>query len=253
MAAPGHPALPMSLALVGLKSPESLRQQVEWAAARGFRAVQLNAAAADARPRDLGRSARRDIAALLRRNELTLSGVDLWIPVSHYLDPAHADHAVTTACQAIDFAADLAQLTTGRAALSLLLPADRALSAGLLQTLADRCQRAGARIADHTWPAAPEFHDNDPIGVGIDPATILLAGDAPETALAQMGPRLVSARLSDISAAGRVTPGEGGLDLLEYSVAASTIPAALPLVVDLRGLADQQRAVGALVSAPGRL
>lgn len=242
----------MSLALVGLKAPVSLREQVEWAASKGFRAVQLNAAAAGARPRELGRSARRDIGAMLRRQELTLSGVDLWIPASHFLDPAYADHAVSTACEAIDFASDLAQLTSGRASLSLHLPDDRAAGAGLLQTLADRCQRAGARIADHAWPPAPA-QDSDPIGVGVDPATILLAGDAPESALAQVAKRLVGARLSDISAAGRVTPGRGRLDLLEYFVAASMVPAASPLVLDLRGITDQARTVEALVEPTGRV
>ena len=190
---------------------------------------------------------------MLRRNELTLSGVDLWIPVGHFLDPAHADHAVTAACEAIDFVADLAQLTGGRAALSLQLPSDRQLGARLVQALTERCQRAGARIADHAWPPSPADHMGDPIGVGLDPAAILLSADgSPEQAVSQFAARLVSARLSDISAAGRVTPGEGSLDLLAYSVAASTVPSASPLILDLRGLADQVRTVRTLVSAPGR-
>lgn len=242
----------MSLALAGLKAPTTLRAQVEWAASRGFRAVQLNAAAPDARPRDLGRSARRDIAAMLRRNELTLSGVDLWIPAAHYLEPQRADHAISSTCEAIDFAADLAQLTSGRAVLSLQLPEDRSGGALLMQTLTERCQRAGARIADHNWPPAPASDVADPIGVGLDPAAVLLAGGAsPDQALAQVARRLVSARLSDIASTGRVVPGEGRLSLLEYLIAVTTVPAVTPLILDLRGLNDQSRAVDALVAPPG--
>lgn len=253
MIAPELPALPLSLALVGFTERAALRDQLEWAASHAFRAVQLNAAAPGARPRELGRSARRDIAAMLRRNALSLSGIDLWIPVSHYLDPAHADHAITSACDAIDYAAELAELTGGRAQLSLSLPADQGPAGRLLQTLAERCQRVGARVADHAWPPAGAQEAQSPIGIGIDPATVLLHGAvSPDQALLEAGSRLAAARLTDLSAAGRVTPGQGRLDLLAYLVAASTAPGALPLVVDLRGIADQARAADALVNPPRR-
>ena len=53
----------------------------------GWQAVQLSAAMPGTRPRDLGSSARRDLQATLRRNELLAAGMDLWIPREHYIDP----------------------------------------------------------------------------------------------------------------------------------------------------------------------
>jgi len=41
---------------------------------RGFRAVQFSALTPDLRPRELDQSARRDVLATLRRNELQLGG-----------------------------------------------------------------------------------------------------------------------------------------------------------------------------------
>ncbi|MEM7756072.1 MAG: hypothetical protein AAF297_10600, partial [Planctomycetota bacterium] len=75
------PALPASKAAIGAVS------------AMGARAIQLDATRAGLRPRDLERSARRDLAATMRREELAFSGVDLWIPPHHFVDPDRADRA----------------------------------------------------------------------------------------------------------------------------------------------------------------
>ncbi len=239
---PGVPTIPLSLALAGLMSPTRLRDQVEWAASLGFRALQLNAAAPGTRPRELGRSARRDIAGMLRRNELSLSGIDLWIPPAHFLDPARADHAMSAVSEAIEFTSEMATLIGGNAVLSLALPADRDSSRGVVRSLEDKCQSVGVRIADFTWPPAPLTEALSPIGVGVDPAGIFAAGRAdPPAELLRLGGRLAAARLSDISSSGRVAPGEGRLDLLSYVVAASTASGALPLVMDLRGFAEPER------------
>ena len=75
---------PLSLSLAGLTPREGVamepRAAIEWAAGLGYRAVQLDGAAAGVRARDLDRSGRRDLAALLRRLQLGFSGLDLWIP-----------------------------------------------------------------------------------------------------------------------------------------------------------------------------
>lgn len=237
--------MPISLALSGLDAPESLRERLTWAAGLGFRAVQLDVRAADCRPREMGRSARRDLAGLLRRCELAISGVDLWIPPAHFTEPAHVDRAVSAASEANDFAADIAALAGGRAVVSLTLPAQDAGDA--LAALAERALSRGSRIADHQWPARDDLAKIaalSTIGVGIDPATILLGVTqpaSPATAAVQAGSRLVSARLSDIAASGRTEPGKGRLDLLTYSVATATAAPGVPLVLDLRNVAAPER------------
>ena len=51
----------------------------------GFRHVQLDATQPGLRPRELDRSARRHLAATLRRPEDSPIGVDLWVPASHFV------------------------------------------------------------------------------------------------------------------------------------------------------------------------
>lgn len=236
----------LSLALAGLSlpAPQTLREQLVHAAELGFRAVHLNAAAPDARPRDLGRTARRDIASLLRRSELSLSGVDLWIPAPDYLDAARSSRAVEAAAEAIDFAADLAELTSGRAVLCLTLPADAPGASAVVSELATHAERRGVRLADHQWPviwaapggSLPALH------AGIDPASLLIAGADPSAEVSRLGPHLACLRLSDLGPGGRVPAGSGRLDTTSYLVACSLQAHAGPLVVDVRGLADPSKA-----------
>jgi sugar phosphate isomerase/epimerase len=265
----GMPRLPLGVALAGLVAPASLRGQVEWAAGCGFRAVQLNAAAADSRPRDLGRSARRDIAALLRRHELELAGVDLWLPPAHLIDAAHADRAAEALRGAIDLAAELAPLAGGRAVVSVALPVD-ARAAGVVGELATLAQERGVALADHAWPGAwgqdaPAAKAADgatpgatqraplsaPVLMGLDPAAVLLSGAAPETELARRGAQIAAARLSDLDATGRVEPGTGRLDLLAYAVALAMRPDLGAPVLDLRNVKDQDAVARRMVSMLG--
>lgn len=235
----GFPTIDLSLALAGLPTgPGSAptRRALEWAASVGFRHVQLNAAAPDARPRDLSRSARRDLAALLRRLELSCSGVDLWAPPGDFLDHARADRAWSAAGEAAEFAAEIALLAGGRARLALSLPPDERAAAAVA-ALAERSQRHGTRIADYSWPT--RWHQQvggERIGVGIDPAVLLLAGEDPAARLSQAGQLIAGARLTDLSASGRVEPGSGRLDLTAYLAAIATNPAHEPAVLDVRGL-----------------
>lgn len=258
------PRLPLGVALAGLAAPTSLRAQAEWAAGCGFRAVQLNAAAADSRPRDLGRSARRDIAALLRRHELELAGVDLWLPPAHLIDAAHADRAAEALRGVIDLAAELAPLAGGRAVVSVALPVD-ARAAGVVGELATLAHERGVALADHAWPgawgheaAANQRADapqrptlNAPVPMGLDPAAVLLSGAVPETELARRGAHIAAARLSDIDATGRVEPGTGRLDLLGYAVALSMRPDLGAPVLDLRNVTDQDAVARRIVSTLG--
>ena len=238
------PRHPLALALLGITSVEigaEPRSQVRWAADAGYRALQLNAAAPGVRPRDLDRSARRDVAALLRRHGLTSSGVDLFIPPDHLADPTHADRAIGAIIGAIELAADLAELTAGDPIFSTALPRDPNAD-DAIHAIAEAAQARSVRVADHAWPPT-DRPAGSPIGVGIDPAAVFLgandAGDAPADparAVPFLRDRLAGVRLSDLDASGRVPPGDGRLDELAYLVAITTSCFPGRLVVDLRGL-----------------
>lgn len=235
--------IPLSLALCGLPDPTGLRAQIDWASGAGYRAVTLNAAAPESRARDLGRSARRDIAALLRRRELACAGLDLWLPPAHLTDPAHADRALTALLDAVDLAADLAELTDGDAVVSTVLPAPKD-APGVAAALLDRAAGRGAHIADHRWPLAenePPPAPGAPIGVGLDPASMFIAEGKscdPAAAVSRLAGAVISARLSDADNAGRCVPGSPGgrLDALNYCVALTTAGYPRRLVIDVRGL-----------------
>ena len=246
------PSLARSLSLAGLPHREGApwspppRAAIEWAARLTYRAVQLDGAAPGLRPRELDRSARRDLASLLRRLELRFSGIDLWIPTAHFTDPAQVDRAVQAAAQALDLAAELAQLDgSGKGVVSLALPEKPA--PGALAALAAACDRSGASIADHAWPPR---EPHGAIGVGIDPAAALMAGVDPAQEALRLPGAPVSARLSDVGPAGRIPAGRGRLDLLQYEVALVTRGYAGPLIVDLRGVPDPQAAAESGVPDP---
>jgi sugar phosphate isomerase/epimerase len=233
-------SLPRSLSLAGLTPGPgapwggSPREMIEWAARSGVRGLHLDAACAGIRPRELDRSARRDIASLLRRLQLSFSGVDLWIPPEHFTEAMHVDRAVEAACAAMTFAGEIAGLNaSARPAVGLVLPA--AAPTEVLRTIAAAAEVAGVLVADHAWP--PREGDRWGIGIGIDPAAVLMSGDAsPHVAVSRSSAALASARLSDVASHGRVVPGTGRLDLLAYEVALATAGFAGPVIVDPRGV-----------------
>lgn len=205
------------------------RAVISWAVEVGARAVTLDGALPGLRARELGRSARRDLAALLGRAELGFAGIDLWIPTEHFGAGEHADRAVAAVGEALELASELAGLAGGDAVVSVSLPEDGAARPALLAA----AERTGAAIADVRWPAAA-----DAIGVGLDPATLIAAGADPIEASSGVADRLVSARLSDLGPAGRIEPGaEGGrLDLGAYAAVLGSLTELDRVIVDLRGL-----------------
>jgi sugar phosphate isomerase/epimerase len=244
--------LPLAVSLAGLdRTPThawsaSPRDAITWAAAAGFHAVQLDATAL--RARDLDRSARRDLAALLRRSELLFTGLDLWIPAPHFKDHAHQDRAVSAALGAIELAADLRSLAgASTSAVSLELPRDT--DSLILRQLHSHAETRSVFLSDHTWPPDPRTLAADAprtggLALGLDPASVLLAGESPESSAARHGPRIGSARLSDVASSGRVPPGSPGarLDLQSYLVSLDVGGYSRPLILDLRGLSDQSAA-----------
>lgn len=258
------PTIPLSLALADLDLPippgsDPLRPHATFAARAGFRAVHLNAAAPGLRPRDLDRSARRDLAAFLRRTELASSGADLWIPPAHFADPAQADRAVSATLAAIEFVADIDRLVRGMTAtgtdgriLCVAFPAE--IQESLLLTIGERAASCSVRVAD--FGAAAISHTlPESIGPGFDPAPVLLAspGASLPTAagMLKLPGGLACARLSDANSMGRVAPGAPGgrLDLLSYSIGLTTAGYRAHVVLDVRGLPDQPAAAGDALNA----
>lgn len=201
------------------------RDAVARAAALGYRAVQLDATAAELRPRTLDRSARRDLASLLRRLELHFTGLDLFIPPEHFTDPARSDRALAAAHDALEFAAELPGLCgppplglpPGRT-VSLALPRD--LPPELVTHLTQSAARLGSTLADFSYPSAPA-RPGTPLTQGLDPAAILLAGQDPVAVLAALPVPPLAVRLSDLAPQGRVVPGSPNsrLDLRAFAAA----------------------------------
>lgn len=224
---------------------ETTQDAAAWVRAQRVRGIALDASRSDCRARDLGRSARRDLAAMLRRTELELTGIDLFIPPEHFTDPARADRAVETVRLTATMAAELARLVGGRsrALVSVTLPPG--LSGSVRAEMGVHADRHGAVIADHTPGDAPATTG---VGVGVDPAACFLAGADPVRAVAAGG--LAALRLSDLNATGRcAVNAEGGrLDLLAYAAATITTDQRW-ITADTRGTADADRAVRAGVAA----
>ncbi|MEX2220048.1 MAG: hypothetical protein WD749_14955 [Phycisphaerales bacterium] len=249
--------LPLGVSLAGLPEKPGApwaggpRSAIGWAGAAGFPAVQLDAAAPGLRPRELDRSARRDVASILRRCGLSFCGLDLWVPAPHYADPARAERALEAALSAIALAADLASLAgePGAAIVALTLPD----SGSARDHLAKEAELRGVSIADHAPPtadAAPAARGS--IGVGIDPAATLMRGLDPAAAALRVVPSLVQARLSDAGDLGRSPVGAGRLDLPAYIAALVAAGYARAVVLDLRALPDPAAAAQAAASAwPG--
>lgn len=224
----------------GAGTPEAAR----WVRDRRIRGVALDAARPDCRARDLGRSARRDLAAMLRRTELELTGIDLFIPPAHYADPARAERAIETVQQTATMVAELARLVGGRSRplVSVTLPAE--LPASVRAALAVHAERFGSTIADHTprAEAAPPG-----LTLGVDPAACFMAGEDPAAAATRAG---VSAlRLTNLDATGRCAANADGgrLDATGYAAAAVTTGLRW-IVADTRGVPEPGRAVSAAVA-----
>ena len=226
----------LSLAILGLDPARSAsaRDLINLATRTGYRGVQIDATYPGLRPRELDRSARRDLAALCSRSGLAISGVDCFIPPRHLLAGQHQDRAMHALIAALELSADLARLGNGDAGIvSCELPTG--IQSEIVDAIEAACDRFEVQVADHATT-----QPTHPLHVGIDPAACLEAGNDPVRSAASLGERLVSTRLSDRDESGRVLPvvEEGRLDLLAYRVALVSAGYGRPLVVDLRGVPD---------------
>lgn len=221
-----------SISLAGLRLPDAPapRGRIEWAKSLGARGVHLDGALAGLRPRELDRSARRDLASLFRRLDLAFTGLDLWIPPHHFFDSQHVDRAIAAVRGACDLAAELGTLL-GAAAIpvvSLELPEKLHPDAQLAVLGAD----LPVPLADHRRP----YEARGPRLVpGLDAATALLAGADPAAELARLAGKQPSARLADADSAGRCPVGAGRLRIADFKIACAAA-GARAVILDLRGL-----------------
>lgn len=218
-------------------------ESLEWLGGAGVRGVQLSATQPGLRPRTLDGSARRELRARLKRLELTLSGLDLWIPPEHFTEPANVDRAAAAAEAAVVLAADL-----GRVPVSMTLPADAAASALAAQALSHLLARAlhhGVTLVDFQTP--PGSHPA--IAPGVDLALVLDRGGDPLAALAEAsvaaGRPPGAIRLAARPAAGARGPlGAPDVPLLRRLREAFARDRLLPMpVLDARGWHDPRAGV----------
>ena len=199
--------------------------------ADGFRAVQLDVMTPALRPRSLGQSARRDLRAVLRRRELALAGLDVWIPDAHFGDATRVDRAVALLVETIELAADLGQVVV-----STTLPGGEGADPMIRAAIDAAASRAGVRVADFTIGAVADAT----VGLGCDPVAALAQGDDPATVVAQRGATLTAARLADLLLSGDRGPvgtGGGQLDVAAYRASLTVAGYAGAVVVDPRGWA----------------
>lgn len=213
----------------------------------GGRAIVLDATAKGLRPRELDRTARRDLGATLRRNELHFAGIDFFLPPEHLVNAALVDRAMSAITQAMELTAELASLTSGHALVRTCLHANS--NDEILESLGRASERSGVVLADHRWP--PGAGTPAQVGIGIDPALVLAAGSEPGAELLKLPGPVVAARLSDWSGVTRVGVGDGRLDQNAYLVSLMAKGYHGELVLDLRGVADQERAARRVLARGG--
>jgi sugar phosphate isomerase/epimerase len=245
---------PLSLAISGFASGRSAREAIEGAArvmtGGAQRFVQLDATMPTLRPRELDRSGRRDLAALLKRSGVLASGLDLFIPAEHFGQSATVERAIGAVRSALELIADLAALgaieASGRV-LSLTLPEKPVESA--VSALGEAAADRAIQIADFASP--PRSRAVPAIAPGVDAAASLAAGADPGVLIAKLAP--ASVRLSDWSGESRVEVGSGRLDVPAFAAAVGVAGVRAPVVIDTRGLSDPAAGARAAISAFGGL
>lgn len=254
------PRARLAIALAGLDGElraSGVRSMLNWAGGLGFEAVAIDASHPETRPRSMDRSARRDLAAAMRRAEVASAGVELWLPAAHLDDPNKADHAVGALLAALELAADLAALTQGQPCLvtAVRTGRDGAISPGASEALGLLTARAGAigaEIGEAGWPAVVSDAAS-PLGVALDPAAIISQGDDPVSALGRLHSDglLRSVRLNDLGRTGRVPVGSqaGRLDAEALVFSAAALNLRQFMVLDLAGIDAEQQSAAASFAA----
>ncbi len=210
----------------------------------GYRAVQLSATQVGTRPRDLDVSGRKDLMVQMRKLGLICAGLDLWIPSSHFADPAFIDRAIHAVEQSVSLAAAL-----GRCSVSIALPEQSDQNANQLrdvrQALQASAEHEGIWLADHGLDAVTgkwRCESSSFLGVAIDPPALMAAGHDVPAAVTRLGGSIVIARIVDLLRSGmRGPPNEPNnsrLDFGAYAAALASLPLRTSPVADARQWTD---------------
>lgn len=202
-------------------------------ASMGLAAVQFDAADASMRPREMGASARRDLAASLRRLGLRASGIDCFVPVERFADAGQVERAIEAVAGSIALAEAL-----DRVPVCVHLPKVEAVAAELRR----EADRRGVALADFTLPVPGGAG-----AIGVDPAAVLAAGGDPAALVATVAGRIAAARVVDLLQSGMRGPieqaGASRLDALSYRVALEMAGFRGLPVIDCRQWIDARRGV----------
>jgi sugar phosphate isomerase/epimerase len=226
------------------------REGVSLARACGCEGVHLDGAARGMRGRDLDRSGRREIAAILKREGLFMTGIDLWIPEAHFADPARIDRAIEALGEACVLAGELARLTETPDPLALgvsvcvTLPKDP--SPELVDAVVKPALSSGVRVADYNQT---ELRFAGVIGAGFDPALAMMKDQDAVDAVSRNLPGLIDARLNDFNRLGRCPVGRGDLDVTAYRALLESLTSLRWVVVDVRTIIDPVLAAREAVEA----
>lgn len=232
----------LALAIGPLDLPT--RSAMDETASRDIRHIQWSANHPGMRPRDLDRSARRDLLATLRRRSLGLAGIDLWIPATHFTDSPHNERALEALLGCLVLAEDL-----GRVPVSTSLPGGDDLTH--VRYLIDaEAERRGVIVADHNVDS--RLNAGAGIGFGIDPAVLISAGHDPAQAVIAAGSDCKSARLCDLLTSGMRGPigqPDGQLDVVSYRATLTAIEFDRPIIIDVRQWQDPWTGIDRTVTA----
>lgn len=231
--------------------PET-RTLIEWAsslraAATPLTGIVLDATRAGQRPRELDRSARRDLAATLRRAGLHLGALDLFIPVEHYASPAQGDRARAALLAAIDLAREIATLTQSPEAIVCTEFPPPTESGGLVESLLGSIREHAAEVDVRLADAAPGS-TRPGIERSVEVARCLMAGTDPVSQLTAS----CILRLSDAAAGKRVPLGRGDADTRAIAGSWAVLGGQRPPILDLRGLTDAEAAVADAIASWSR-
>ncbi len=227
----------LSLALTGLPIPdarERITSAAEAAARADVPALHLDATLPGIRPRELDRSARRDLLAIVKRHNVSLTGCDLFIPPTHFTSPQHQQRAADAVRQAIALAAELRSL--GAAATMVCIetaapvaqPNDPTVDpAALFTDLAAHARDHGVTLCDCT-------SDSSPLTRGLDLAAVLARNEDPAAAILTQKPACL--RLADWNGRARVPFGDGRADATAIAAATSVATPDAMGILDFRGV-----------------
>ncbi|HZW06906.1 MAG TPA: hypothetical protein VFF65_07260 [Phycisphaerales bacterium] len=247
---PSHRHVGCSLAFAGLFHGEApparrFREGVSLARASGCEAVQLDAMATGMRAKDLDRSGRRELAAILKREGLSLSGIDLWIPSEHYADKARMDRALEAFREACGLAAEVARLVEAPSpTVSVTLPPKTTVE--LVDAVVRPAMATGVQIADFN-----RYEDRIAgiLGEGFDPGGIILAGGDANMSVVASTRGMIDARLTDATRHSRCIVGRGELDVTAYRATLESLGMVRWVTVDVRSMIDPVRAAREAVEA----